>query len=832
MASGFGTQLISALAFNVFLRLFTFFLSTWLTRTLLPTQVGINFSYLVYVESIHFLSREAIKNVASRYSIRAQSEGSERQHGNTHNSGRVGAAIKVEAKKTVALLNTAALTIPVCIIVMLTVEMLGAGVFPMMAALWNWFAASPLSETNSERSMGSVQNLAHTTHAAQMVSESVVILPSLCGPMLRAWKASWRLAIESWPYQSSGDIRGAVSLSFWWPLLSTCIRLSIPECLAWFSVVGLALVDPSVALLTSLDLFRTIVIAEGTTMMVRLAFTLVLTKSLLSSTGGGEGRPTALWRLVGNSTPPPLSSAIQDPRYMEAYHVMDQVNKEWVVRLVFASGCIIHAAAMIVFYAIACGSGVRKLRWWLGTAHWCPPLPSRRLSELLRGEGKASIDVLFEEEVMEFSEEKEADHEGEKESLRGPAEKQQTKRTILDLLFPLLVPYVRWPAMRAALRHHRLLLVAFFRESLIRLALSEGTNIALLSVSDAASRGCYQTISRLGALATRLLFRIWENACQAHWSRLAHQSDAKAAVHGLRVMLRLSLYVGFLCSWLGPLYARLVLTVLYSGRWTTIGMVGSLQYYCHTMGPMAWNGLLECFVRAVAQPSLLKQQQVWTVAVSVIYVVSSYVVLLHLRHKQEKIQQQEWVQVVHNYTMQNHTENFSFNKEGMKLKSVEAIERCEDTTVTDVLLILHRVNMLVRICISIGLLLWGKNTAPQTTHSTTFTDCRKREEVDEEVETGGSQPQNVSVQISGRVVSWKDLITIFPLSSSPALACLFIWTRTPFLFPEYLSRKLYMPPFLTILFIFVVSLLDGEMRKALLSVMAKYGGRRMAKEVQ
>lgn len=844
MASGFGTQLVSALAFNVCLRLFTFFLSTWLTRTLLPAQVGINFSYLVYVESIHFLSREAIKNVSARYSVSVKKEESEHTHKGTRSTGHGGFSMKVDCQKLIALLNTAALTIPACVLVMASVEVLGAVLFPGGVALWNAITASPSAH-------GKAVNLFHNLTSAsagvagRTTVESVVILPSLAGPMFRAWKSAWRLATESLSYEStSGVLKGTISLSFWWPLLFTCARLAIPEILAWTSVVGLALVDPSVALLTSMDLFRTIVIAEGTTMMVRLGFTLFLTKALLSPGDGSAGAAAPLHRFVDNHTPP-LVAGIENSRYMEAHHAMEHVNKEWLVRLVFASGCIVHSAAMILFYAIACGSGLRKLRWWLGTAHWCPPPVSPPLLVLLRGKTKSekAMDLLFDEVGTFVYEEEEEDVEREKcekdavKVLNGNPEGMHiAKKPFLSFLFPLLVPYVRWSAMRGALRHHRLLLTAFFRESLIRLALSEGTNIALLSVSDAASRGCYQTISRLGALATRLLFRIWENACQAHWSRLAHQGEAQEAVHGLRVMLRLSLYVGFLCSWLGPLYARLVLTVLYSGRWTTVGMVGSLQYYCHTMGPMAWNGLLECFVRAVAHPSLLKQQQVWTVVISIIYVVSSYVVLLQLRHKQDLTQQEEWNQLVHTYeNNQTHLGNSPLNADGIKLKSIQAIERCEDTTVTDALLVLHRINMIVRIFISIGLLLWCKNTAPQSaepsacagSNSKKDEQDRAKQECREAKES--VEPTKISDSVSGQVVSWSDLIAIFPFSTAPALVGLFIWTRTPALFPEYLLSKLYMPPLLTFLFVVVVIGLDTGMRNALLRFVTKYRGRRNIK---
>lgn len=707
-ASRFGAQLASAVVFNISLRLFTFILSTLLTRSLLPSQAGINFSYQVYVDAILFISREAARNVASRYSVRVES---------------ASPAWKLHCVKLAALINTAALSIPLCVFTVASVEGLGGAVpqlyqhyFPSDSP-----GAGPLS-----------------------------VVPTL----------SRRL----WSVYASPQFREFSVGLHWSSRAISCLLVALPEMMVWSSIFIMLLVEPSIALLSSLDGFRSIVIGECLSMIVRLSSTLVLAKMFLVQ----REEPVRQY-----------TSGI--------LHAV--VNPEWNSRIVFGAGLLIHSLATIVYHLIAC-SGPSSCRWWCGTGSLQAPLPAE-LHDVLDQKNGSKIFYLASKTGTEGITDVKDGRKGKGAALdRGGA----LPLPLLGSVFPFSI--VRRSLMQQAQRYHQHLLSVFYREAVIRVVLSEGTNMALFSVADAASRGCYQTVTRLGALATRLVFRIWESACQSQWSRLAHEGCEAEALQSLVSMMRLSFYVGFACSWLGPLYAKMVLTLLYSGRWTSPRMVAALQYYCHGMGPMAWNGLLECFVRAVGGPVLLKRQQLCNVVVSVLYVVCSYATLMRL-HGGE---------MASDYSQQ---------------------KSCEETSAMDALLVLHRYNMVARVVISVVLLL-----------------CSRSENKLKETSDGGESPSSSSSGTGGgetssssrpsrrtlprrRIISYRNALDFLPRTWF-VLLLLFIWTRTPVVFPAAWAESLLFPPLLSLLLLGVMVGGEPEMRAAVLSVM----GRRFSKKTK
>lgn len=176
------------------------------------------------------------------------------------------------------------------------------------------------------------------------------------------------------------------------------------------------------------------------------------------------------------------------------------------------------------------------------------------------------------------------------------------------------------------LREFRLFL-QFFRESCLRLLLTEGEHFALAAMGSAAAVGQYSVVTNLGSLIVRLVFRVWETACFARWSRdIAAGRMADASVL-LFVMLRVSLYFGAVAILLGPPLAELVLLRLFTRRWATAETVRALQLYCYQLPLMGWYGLLDAFVRATASPRVLRLAQQVLVVQAAVYVAFCFAAL-------------------------------------------------------------------------------------------------------------------------------------------------------------------------------------------------------------
>nr|CCC53786.1 putative RFT-1 [Trypanosoma vivax Y486] len=176
-------------------------------------------------------------------------------------------------------------------------------------------------------------------------------------------------------------------------------------------------------------------------------------------------------------------------------------------------------------------------------------------------------------------------------------------------------------------RREVLLLLQFFRESCLRLLLTEGEHFALASMNSATAVGQYNVVGNLGSLAARLVFRVWETACFAKWSRDAAAGREGEAVALLIVMLRVSSYFGATVLLLGPPMSEVVLLGLFSHRWATPEMVRALQLYCYQLPLMGWYGLLDAFVRATASPHTLVIVQKVLVAQTALYLIVCFVAL-------------------------------------------------------------------------------------------------------------------------------------------------------------------------------------------------------------
>ncbi|ESL10805.1 hypothetical protein TRSC58_01455 [Trypanosoma rangeli SC58] len=187
--------------------------------------------------------------------------------------------------------------------------------------------------------------------------------------------------------------------------------------------------------------------------------------------------------------------------------------------------------------------------------------------------------------------------------------------------------FLSWHSACAEVMREALLLRQFFSESCLRLLLTEGERFALATFASASVMGQYDVVSNLGSILARLIFRVWENACFAKWSRDAARGKAEEAISLLVTMLRMASYFGAAVVLLAPPLAEGFLLGLFSRRWASPAVVRALQLYCFLLPLMAWYGLLDAFVRATASASMLRLTQRVMVAHAATYAVACYAVL-------------------------------------------------------------------------------------------------------------------------------------------------------------------------------------------------------------
>ncbi|KAG5498416.1 hypothetical protein JIQ42_03222 [Leishmania sp. Namibia] len=547
--SSFRGQLFLALALSIGLKLFTFSLSTLLTRLLLPYQSGVYFTFNVYNDAVLFIAREATRNVASRLPIVEPTAEAE--------DGDVDEAQEVDPAKGNGAPSTPSAT--------------SAG--PPAGSVRVANVREVVDIALCSVPLATVVVLA--TEALGMCLGAVSFFPSL----IRHARASEQLFHSA---ENAGGVDGASALTG----LSSSLPLYIPEMTVMLCTILMAAVEPCVVLVQSLNLFRVVVLAECATLVVRLCTIIGIVYACQRSSAGGL-MPNGE---VGNGLPT-LSEA----------------------RMALASGQLAYAITHVIYYALVL-SGL-PLACWLGSSSLMEQVRAAALRDHARNLRRSEQDAVASGPPADV-----------KAAASSPLSAPSQAKRWATFAFPFCFYSVSGSV--AACRRYAALLGVFLRESLLRLVLSEGESLALTSLGSEAARGYYQLISNVGSLVARLLFRVWENACFVKWSREASLGRRRAAVHLLKLMLRLAFYVGFSFTLLGPPLTETFLVTMYTSRWATPQVSAALQLYFYDLPLMAWNGLLEAFLRAVASPAVLVRLQRWMVGGTVVRIAVCCITLV------------------------------------------------------------------------------------------------------------------------------------------------------------------------------------------------------------
>lgn len=141
-----------------------------------------------------------------------------------------------------------------------------------------------------------------------------------------------------------------------------------------------------------------------------------------------------------------------------------------------------------------------------------------------------------------------------------------------------------------------LYLVAVFTvQGIFKHVLTEGDRIVLTSLADHYHQGVYAMGIAYGGMAARLLLQPLEENGRLLWSR--HPTNSQSYV----VLVHLVLHVGLVFATVAVNYTSLLLKLLAGRTWgDNLEAATVLSAFCVYTAFLAWNGMTEAFVYAVA----------------------------------------------------------------------------------------------------------------------------------------------------------------------------------------------------------------------------------------
>ena len=187
--------------------------------------------------------------------------------------------------------------------------------------------------------------------------------------------------------------------------------------------------------------------------------------------------------------------------------------------------------------------------------------------------------------------------------------------------------------------------ITLYTQSIFKQILTSGDAYLIALLTTLPSQGAYALASNYGGLLARILFQPIEESSRSLLARLLPPKIApstasprpnqtatdKAQLHQavayLTTLLHLyTLLLLLLICWAAPL-TPLLLHTLAGARWSHTEAPSVLKGYCIYLPLLAYNGLLEAYVTAVATPAQLRRQSIWMVGWSALFGVTGWLVL-------------------------------------------------------------------------------------------------------------------------------------------------------------------------------------------------------------
>ncbi|KAJ3158454.1 Oligosaccharide translocation protein rft1 [Geranomyces michiganensis] len=173
---------------------------------------------------------------------------------------------------------------------------------------------------------------------------------------------------------------------------------------------------------------------------------------------------------------------------------------------------------------------------------------------------------------------------------------------------------------------------SFTAQSGLKYALTEGDRLVLLWMGRGSDeKGAYKMVSDLGSLVARIVFQPVEEAARAFFSKTLTGGkalqirDVTLSIDLLSTLLRFHLLLGGYFVFLAPNYSGVLIALLYGpAKASSPEIVRALTVYCLYVPLMGINGIAEGFVQGVGDSAVIRQQSVWMVACSAVFVAVAY----------------------------------------------------------------------------------------------------------------------------------------------------------------------------------------------------------------
>jgi len=150
---------------------------------------------------------------------------------------------------------------------------------------------------------------------------------------------------------------------------------------------------------------------------------------------------------------------------------------------------------------------------------------------------------------------------------------------------------------------HRALLAEFGGMAALKLLLTEGEKMLLLSLFSESDWGVFGLVSNFGSIVLRLLFAPVEEIAYSAFSAGGSKNDQRGL---LRALLLLQGGVGWLGLCFGPGVSELVVRVVYGTTWAESEAPALLGAYCVLLFFMALNGILEGYMYSKCSPEWVR----------------------------------------------------------------------------------------------------------------------------------------------------------------------------------------------------------------------------------
>ena len=168
----------------------------------------------------------------------------------------------------------------------------------------------------------------------------------------------------------------------------------------------------------------------------------------------------------------------------------------------------------------------------------------------------------------------------------------------------------------SALRHAANL----YAQAGLKHILTQGDSLLTTLFTSLSSQGVYALASSYGSLLARLVFQPIEESSRGVFGRLLGQKptpdDLQAAQSYLVKVLKAYALLSLQIVTVGPTLAPLLLRYIAGSRWAQTAAPRVLGLYCYYIPFLAFNGILEAFVSAVATTEQIRRQSAWMLAFS------------------------------------------------------------------------------------------------------------------------------------------------------------------------------------------------------------------------